>query len=104
MLSMQLARSSPRFKELYLPNDMLKITNAYDLKPSYKSIAAQLTRYSSLGTIRGIKQEDMSKVRQTMSNGGLWSSVTFLTSFQLSGCSWLAFGLHHVLAIPALSV
>jgi hypothetical protein len=37
-------------------------------------------------------------------HGGLWSSVAFLTSFQLSGCAWLTFGLHHVLAIPALSV
>ncbi|WIA21033.1 hypothetical protein OEZ85_005361 [Tetradesmus obliquus] len=56
-------RSSPRFRELYLPNDLLHLCAVYELKGSTLSIAAQVEKKNILRSIT----PDMTPVLQLQS-------------------------------------
>ncbi|KAF6255788.1 hypothetical protein COO60DRAFT_1461993 [Scenedesmus sp. NREL 46B-D3] len=66
MLPRTFARSSPRFKELYQPNDLLRLTNAFELKPTSVSIPAQIEKYCMIRRI----DVDMSETASLVLNLG----------------------------------
>jgi uncharacterized membrane protein YbaN (DUF454 family) len=62
LCAVQFARSSPRYKELYLSNELLGVSKAYELKPACLNIARQVEKYCMARRI----QPDLKEVRHPL--------------------------------------